>query len=52
MYRQDFNIEPLVFWRYRDPPDLRLRGLDSAARYEVTDIDVGPPKIVSGKDLM
>jgi alpha-galactosidase len=21
VYRQDFNIEPLVFWRYADPPD-------------------------------
>jgi alpha-galactosidase len=21
IYRQDFNIEPLVFWRYSDPPD-------------------------------
>ncbi len=32
--------------------DLRLRGLDAAATYEVTDLDAGVPKTVSGKDLM
>ncbi|MGC2403164.1 MAG: alpha-galactosidase, partial [Acidobacteriaceae bacterium] len=32
--------------------DLRLRGLDAAANYEVTNLDTGSPTTVSGKDLM
>jgi len=32
--------------------DLRLRGLDPAATYQVNDIDSGEPKTVSGRDLM
>jgi alpha-galactosidase len=32
--------------------DLRLRGIDSAAKYEVTNVDAGTPSQVSGKDLM
>ena len=32
--------------------DLRLRGLDPGATYEVTNLDVGEPKDVSGRDLM
>jgi alpha-galactosidase len=32
--------------------DLRLRGLDAAANYEVTDIDAGVPNTLSGRDLM
>jgi alpha-galactosidase len=32
--------------------DLRLRGLDPAADYEVTDVDAGIPKTLSGSDLM
>jgi alpha-galactosidase len=32
--------------------DFRLRGLVATAGYEVTDLDGGPAKIVSGKDLM
>lgn len=32
--------------------DLRLRGLDAAANYEVTNLDGGPPSTISGKDLM
>jgi alpha-galactosidase len=30
----------------------RLRGLDPAATYEVTDLDEGKPRKVSGKELM
>ena len=30
----------------------RLGGLDPAARYEVTDLDVGTAAIISGKHLM
>jgi alpha-galactosidase len=32
--------------------DLRLRGIDPAATYEVTDLDAKTPTTVSGKDLM
>jgi alpha-galactosidase len=32
--------------------DLRLRGLDPAANYEVTDLDTKTPRTVSGSDLM
>jgi alpha-galactosidase len=32
--------------------DIRLRGLDTAATYEVTNLDAGVPKTVTGKDLM
>jgi alpha-galactosidase len=32
--------------------DLRLRGLDAAATYEVTDLDAGVPRTATGKDLM
>jgi alpha-galactosidase len=32
--------------------DLRLRGLDPAATYEVTDLDAKTPTTTSGKDLM
>jgi hypothetical protein len=32
--------------------NLRLRGLDAAATYEVTDLDAGVPNTVTGKDLM
>ena len=32
--------------------DLRLRGLDPEATYEVTDLDAGVPKTSSGEDLM
>ena len=32
--------------------DIRLRGLDTAASYEVTNLDAGVPKTVTGKDLM
>ena len=32
--------------------DLRLRGLDTAANYEVTDLDGGSPRTISGRDLM
>jgi alpha-galactosidase len=32
--------------------DLRLRGLDAAATYEVTDLDAGVPSTISGMDLM
>ncbi len=32
--------------------DLRLRGLEPAATYEVTNLDTGEPKDVSGRDLM
>ncbi len=32
--------------------DLRLRGLDPAATYEVTDLDMKTPRTVSGRDLM
>jgi alpha-galactosidase len=32
--------------------DLRLRGLDEAANYEVTDLDAMAPKTIRGRDLM
>jgi alpha-galactosidase len=32
--------------------DMRLRGLDPTATYEVTDLDGGPPNRISGRDLM
>jgi len=32
--------------------DLRLRGLDATATYEVTDLDAAAPQTVTGKDLM
>ncbi|MGA9799279.1 MAG: alpha-galactosidase [Terriglobales bacterium] len=32
--------------------DLRLRGIDPAATYEVTNVDAGAPVQLSGKDLM
>jgi alpha-galactosidase len=32
--------------------DLRLRGLDAAATYEVTDLNAGVPGTISGGDLM
>jgi alpha-galactosidase len=32
--------------------DLRLRGLIATATYEVTDLDAGVPKTISGRDLM
>ena len=32
--------------------DLRLRGLDAAANYEVTDLDTKLPRTISGRDLM
>ena len=32
--------------------DLRLRGLDAAAAYEVTNLDAGAPNTISGRDLM
>jgi alpha-galactosidase len=32
--------------------DLRLRGLDAIATYEVTDLDAAVPSTVSGRDLM
>jgi alpha-galactosidase len=32
--------------------DLRLRGLDSSAKYEVTDLDAKMPTTVTGRDLM
>src|SRR5579862_339747 len=32
--------------------DLRLRGIDPAAMYEVTNVDAGAPVQLSGKDLM
>ncbi len=32
--------------------DLRLRGLDAAATYQVTDLDAGVAKTVTGKELM
>jgi alpha-galactosidase len=31
---------------------LRLRGLDPAAMYEITNVDEGPPRTVSGAELM
>jgi alpha-galactosidase len=43
-------------FRRDDCPDatktFRLQGLDADATYEVTDVDVGTPSQVSGKDLM
>jgi len=32
--------------------DMRLRGLDPTATYEVIDLDAGPPSTISGRDLM
>jgi hypothetical protein len=32
--------------------DMRLRGLDPTATYEVTDLDGGAPNRISGRDLM
>jgi alpha-galactosidase len=32
--------------------DLRLRGLDPAANYEITDLDTKLPRTISGRDLM
>jgi alpha-galactosidase len=32
--------------------DLRLRGLDAAATYEVTNVDTVAPRIISGTHLM
>jgi alpha-galactosidase len=32
--------------------DLRLRGLDPSATYEVTDLDANTPSQISGRDLM
>ncbi len=43
-FRRDSNDEPTK--------DLRLRGLDATATYEVTDLDAGTPHTVSGRDLM
>lgn len=43
-FRRDEDDEPTK--------DLRLRGLDPAATYEVTDLDTKTPTTVSGKDLM
>jgi alpha-galactosidase len=43
-FRRDENEEPAQ--------DLRLRGLDSAATYEITDLDAKMPKTISGRDLM
>jgi len=31
---------------------LRLRGLDAGARYELTNLDGGPPQVMSGRELM
>lgn len=44
-----------AFRRDEDPEpakDLRLRGLDPAATYEVTDLDVKTPARMSGRELM
>lgn len=43
-FRRDKNDEP--------SKNLRLRGLDPAARYEVTDLDAQKPNTTSGKELM
>jgi len=43
-FRRDKNGEP--------SKNLRLRGLDPAARYEVTDLDAQKPNTASGKELM
>jgi alpha-galactosidase len=43
-FRRDKNDE--------ESRDLRLRGLDPAATYEVTNVDAGAPITASGKDLM
>jgi alpha-galactosidase len=43
-FRRDNNAEP--------SKNLRLRGLDPAARYEVTDLDAQKPNTTSGKELM
>jgi alpha-galactosidase len=42
-FRRDKNASPMQV--------LRLTGLAPAAKYEVTDLDGGAPKIMSGKDL-
>ena len=31
---------------------LRLRGLTRSAKYEITDLDGGPPRVLSGRELM
>ena len=43
-FRRDQDVETTK--------DLRLRGLDPAARYEVTNLDSKTPTTISGKDLM
>jgi alpha-galactosidase len=43
-FRRDKSDEPTM--------ELRLRGLDLAANYEVTDLDAGTPHTISGRDLM
>ncbi|MGC2171030.1 MAG: alpha-galactosidase [Candidatus Sulfotelmatobacter sp.] len=43
-FRRDKNDEPAK--------NLRLRGLDPAATYEVTDLDAKVPETISGTDLM
>jgi alpha-galactosidase len=43
-FRRDEDEEPAQ--------DLRLRGLDPAATYEVTDLDAKTPTTISGKELM
>jgi alpha-galactosidase len=43
-FRRDEDDEPAK--------DLRLRGLDPAATYVITDLDAKTPSTVSGKDLM
>jgi hypothetical protein len=43
-FRRDKNREP--------SKNLPLRGLDPAARYEVTDLDAQKPTMISGKELM
>jgi alpha-galactosidase len=43
-FRQDKNNDVIK--------DMRLRGLDPAATYEVTDLDEGVQSTVSGADLM
>jgi alpha-galactosidase len=43
-FRRDEDVESVK--------DLRLRGLDAAARYEVTNFDLKTPATFSGRDLM
>jgi hypothetical protein len=43
-FRRDKNGEPTK--------NLPLRGLDPAARYEVTDLDAQKPTAISGKELL